>query len=164
MDEPETIVDIRDPEINVEELMQRIHRRLQHRRLEAQLKGLDCDAPVGPVVDAAGGFSVTADLQSGLREMSNVSESLFVAVSVRDQRLPLINDWVNRLKEAFHTLVVMYVNALAGRQTVFNRMTTSVISELVRRIQEEETRRATLESELANLRARLTQLESRRPQ
>lgn len=146
MNKSDSIMDIRDPEIDVEEIMKQIQTRIQERRLEMQLKGQD-DAPPNFASFIASVAPVGGDLQNHLQQMQQSGESIFVSVSVRDQHWPLLNSWINRLKEAFHTLVVIYVNSLAGRQAEFNRATLGAISEMTRRLEEVETRQRSLENE-----------------
>lgn len=152
----EQIVDIRDPEINVEEIMARIRARIRERRQEAEARGQDYDRLVDEAsLDGSKVFS--PDLLYELRQLCMNADAIGVSVSMRDRRLPLLNPVFFRLEKLLHRLAVKYVNMLAGRQIILNRSTAHVLSEVTRVLEEREARLQVLEKEVAELRQRLDQ-------
>lgn len=154
MAEPEQIIEIRDPEINVEEIMQRIRERVQQRREQAKSQGLDYDKLVDENLSGTSG-RLPPDLYYELQQLCTNADAIGVSVSVRDRRLPLLNPLALRIETLLHRLAVKYVNMLAGRQITLNRSSAYILAGLLRAVEERDVRLEALEKEVAELRARL---------
>lgn len=154
MTEPEDVIEIRDPEIDVEEIMNCIRERLAARQQQASAQGQDylrlVDAPT-----AAAAAPGLPELYGQLHQLRQSADSLRLSPVVTNWRLPLVNGPVSRLKNMLHSLVLMYVNTLAGRQIAVNRMLSQVLQQLAAVRQADAARIEALEKEVAELRQRL---------
>ncbi len=143
----EQIVEIRDPAVDVMQVMAQIRAML---------------AEHGPVMppdvpplgmkgdDGALAFHMT---------QANLSyDQVFVEMNVIRPNVPLLGGLLTRLKARAHELAVYYVNQHAGLQVNFNASVVQVLGLLAAR--EAEVR--ALRAELDALRARVAELESRR--
>lgn len=159
--EPEDVIDIRDPDINVEEIMERIRQRIRERRKQAQAQGLDYDRLTDGALGSPGGHRLPDDFYYDLHQARESAETIWVPLSVvGGGRYPqFLASLVNRLRGAAHQLVLYYVNMLAGRQIVFNRAAVSAVSGLAEAGEDAAQRLQRLEEEVASLRARLAALE-----
>lgn len=160
MESSDRIIEIRDPEINVEEIMERIRARIRERRRKAEAEGLDYDKLID---EATLGESklFTPDLLYELRQLCMNADAIGVSVSMRDRHLPLFNPLFFRLEKLLHRLAVKYVNMLAGRQITLNRSTAHLLMAMTRALEEREVRLEALEKEVAELRTRLERTEIR---
>jgi hypothetical protein len=143
----EQIIEIRDPAVDVTQVMAKIRAML---------------AAHGPVMppdlpplgmqgdDGALAFHMT---------QANLSyDQVFVEMNVMRPNVPLIGAWLARLKARAHELAVYYVNQHAGLQVNYNASVVQVLGLLAAR--EAEVR--ALRAELDALRKRVSELESRR--
>jgi hypothetical protein len=159
MPDVEQVIDIRDPEINVEEIMARIRERLRQRRTQASAQGLDYDRLVGDDRTVASG-TLSTDLYYDLHQLRTTAESIWVPSAMRDRHFPpLINSVLFRLENLFHRLALKYVNMLAGRQVVFNRAAVGVLTGTLRALEQNQARVETLEKQVSELRECLAKFE-----
>jgi len=100
-----------------------------------------------------------AEIKSSARR----THSLWVSVEVRDQKLPVLNDWFNRFKRAFHELIVIYVNQLAGKQTDINFSLSTSVQELATLVDKQRQRIAALEERVASLELKIKAEEATAP-
>ncbi len=159
MSDLESTVEIRNTEVNVGEIRQRIERRLQQRRAEALAQGLDYDHLTHEISspDSSGRFA--AEFRADLNYLHLSADSLFVSMAVRDEPVPLIRPLIRFIKEAFHSLTILYVNMLAGRQIAFNFAAAHMIDSLVRVLGEQDVRIQSLERKIAELERRQVETE-----
>lgn len=159
MSESKDTIEIRDPEIDIEEIMARIRQRIQERRSEAQAQGLDYDRLVD---DQAVNFRTSgrfdSDLYYDLHQVRTSADTIWVSLSVVDRQVPVVGSLLTRLRRELHSLVIYYVNMLAGRQVVFNRSVAGVLPALADALDESQERVAALEKEVADLRQRVEML------
>ncbi|MBM3128956.1 MAG: hypothetical protein FJ009_10105 [Chloroflexi bacterium] len=159
MSDVEQVIDIRDPEINVEEIMARIRERLRQRRAQASAQGLDYDRLVDDERVIASG-ALSADLYYDLHQLRTTAESIWVPSAMRDRHFPpLLNALLFRTENLFHRLALKYVNMLAGRQVVFNRAATSIVTSVLRQLEQDDAHIETLEKQVKELRERLAKIE-----
>lgn len=159
MSEVEQVIDIRDPEINVEEIMARIRERLRKRRAQASAQGLDYDHLVNDDKALQSG-TLSADLYYDLHQLRTTAESIWVPSAMRDRHFPpLINSVLFRTENLFHRLALKYVNMLAGRQVVFNRAAASIVTSILRQLEQDDARIKALEKQIQELRERLARVE-----
>lgn len=106
-----------------------------------------------------------AAVREALAALEDPLEDLAVQVSVRDERLPIGNSLWNRMKVPFHQLSALYVNDLAGRQTVINVGLADVLDELIDRLettaQERDREIEALKGEIARLNEQVARLSTR---
>lgn len=102
------------------------------------------------------------EFEAAVADVRNALGGLSVQVSIRDERLPVGNAFWNRIKAQFHALTVLYVNELAGRQTVINSRYVDALDALVLRLNAESEQRERqinmLELEVARLREQVARL------
>ena len=162
MADPGEVVDIREPEVNVEEIMARIRERVQQRRARAEAEGLAYDRLVdGDLAFDASGRRLGADFYYDLYQARQGADSIWVSLSViGNQRYPqMLGAFITRIHHAAHQLVLYYVNMLAGRQVNFNRAVIGAVSGLAEANESMAERMEALEKEVADLRERLAQFE-----
>ncbi len=159
--EPEDVIDIRDSDIDVEEIMERIRQRVRARRAQAQARGLDYDRLTDGSLEGGSSRFLSGDLYYDIYQVRESAETIWVTLSVvGEQRYPkFLVSLLNRLRHAAHQLVLYYVNMLAGRQIVFNRATASAVAGLAEAGESTAERLRGLEQEVATLRAHLAALE-----
>lgn len=154
-DEVTAAIDIRQPDVNVVEVMARIRARLQARRLEAQEKGLDFDRLPGHDELAARSGHLSGDFYYDLHQMRQGAEEIWVAMSLMgDERYPRwLGGVIRRVRHAAHQLVLYYVNMLAGRQVNFNRSAAGALAGMAETVEQMAARIEALEREVQTLRA-----------
>lgn len=161
MTELQDVIEINDPDIDVEDIMARIRERIQQRRAQAADQGLDYDR----LADQKGpAFRSTApsdsDLYYDLYQVRNSADSIWISLSVVGRSIPVIGGLVNRVRRALHNVVLYYVNMLAGRQVVFNRAVTGALQHIVDRLETTPSPESgSRDDELAELRQRVEALE-----
>jgi hypothetical protein len=156
--EDQHVIEIRDPEINVEEIMARIRERIRQRRAQANAQGLEYDGLVDRRAPLIAADQSDADLDYDLRQLQTNADAILISLAMRDRRIPLLNALFYRLEMLLHRLVLKYVNQMAGRQVVYNTAAANVISALARRLEQSETRAQKLEQEVRALRERVDAL------
>jgi hypothetical protein len=156
MTETEQIIEMRgDPEINVEEIMQRVRERVRQRRALAAEQGLDYDHLMDDRADAHPAGRLSADLYYDLHQLRTNVDAPMVSLAMRDRQFAIFNALLFRIERLLHRLVIKYSNVMAGRQVVFNRASVHVITELARALEEDGARIAELEKQVTDLRERL---------
>jgi phage shock protein A len=160
--EDKRVIEIRDSEINVEEIMNRIRERIRQRRAQASAQGLDYDRLVDARAPIVATGQSDADLNYDLRQLQTNADAIPVSLAMRDRHIPLLNFLIYRLEMLLHRLVLKYVNMLAGRQVVFNTAASNVLSALAQRLEQSEARAQQLEKEVSALRERVAELEQTR--
>lgn len=153
MSEVEQVIDIRDPEINVEEIMNRIRERIQQRRVAAKAHGLDYDRLVDDKANSSG--PLPTDLYYDLHQLRASVDGVWVTLAQRDRKFPIFNSIFFRIENLLHRLVVKYVNMLAGRQTAFNRESVNVLSGLAQGLEDYDLRLNALEKRIGSIEEQL---------
>lgn len=148
------VIEIPAPEVNEEDIIARIQKRIPQRRTEAEAQGLDYEHLVG---GKAMGFG--PGLYYDLYLACKRADTIEVPLSLVKSKEPVLGRLFTRLRLELHGLVLYYVNTLAGRQVVFNLAATSVLSQLMGELEEREDHVARLEAEAASLRQRVDTLE-----
>jgi hypothetical protein len=135
--------------IDAEAIMQQIRARIRARRAEAKARGLDFEAYADGLYPLSPDATLSRDLHEAVRRLGLGYDKVSVELALTETRLPLIGGLVQRVRAAFHALVLFYVNRLAARQIQVNEQATRALTALVR----------DLEAEVTDLRARLARLE-----
>lgn len=155
------VIEIRDSEIDVEDIMARIRERIRNRRDQADAQGLDYDRLTKEHTSYNTDGTLSTDFYYDLRQVRENADSIWVSLSVVERDIPLVGSLVTRARRMVHSLVLYYVNMLAGKQVVFNRSAASALSELASHSEGTGARIQELESEVEALRERIAALEDR---
>jgi len=151
---PEDVLSIRDPNIDVDALMAEIRAGLLRRRAQAEAQGMNFD-------DLARG-RYAAPL--GERFPHQVYETLYLASMLRDQTqvemlltsssVPVIGGLIQKVRAALHQVAMFYVNMAASKQISFNIDIVKALSELIQALDAEQHQK-----KIAALEARVAELE-----
>jgi hypothetical protein len=160
------IIEIRDPEIDVQEIMQRIRERVRKRaaqkKAEPWLPAFGSE--VADIDPAAGAF--TPKLYYTLRQAREQANRVWVDLLLTEtaiQRMPLLGGLWQRIRREAHNLVLFYVNILAANQAAFNNHVVRILSELVgkqEQLLDEEDALKQLREEIEALRTDLKELQA----
>lgn len=84
----------------------------------------------------------TYELIAGELERVAREESLQVDVVMTPSRIPVLGGLLTRIKRAFHSLVLFYVQRLAWKQTQINRLQVQAILFLLQTLADQEIQRS----------------------
>lgn len=160
------IIEIRDPEIDVQEIMQRIRERLRQRaaqeKAEPWLPNFGSEmADVDPSVRA-----FTPKVYYSLQQAREQANKIWVDLLLTEtatQRIPFLGGLWRRIRREAHNLVLFYVNILAANQATFNNHVVRILSELVgkqEKLLDQEDALKQLREEIEALRADLKELQA----
>ncbi|UCC62309.1 MAG: hypothetical protein JSV36_16245 [Anaerolineae bacterium] len=151
------IIEIRDPEINVESIMARIRENIRQRK-KTHPELFDLGLATFPVGEPSPDDVTDAGaLTFNLRQALITADEIGVMMSPVKSPLPVIGPLWAAFKRQMHGLVLYYVNTLAGKQIKFNRHVAHVLQRIVGQGAAEEI--VALRQEIKVLRARIEQLE-----
>jgi hypothetical protein len=125
--DPAALIEINDPEVDVDQIMERI--RADAQRLRAQ-HGDGSDLPTYRLASAG---AADADLDQHLRRAQATYDKLYVEMIVTRR------NWLSDfppfaiLRRALHGLILFYVNILASKQTLFNTPVIHALNRLAER-------------------------------
>lgn len=161
--EPKDVVEIRTPDVNVEEIMEKIRLRVQQRRAGALSQGFDYDRLTDSSSAHASGRQLRSDFRYDLNQARQSADSIWVSLSVvGNSRYPeVISSFVTRIRHSLHQLVIYYVNMLAGRQVNYNRATIDAVTGLAEAHEAAIERLDALEKEVSALREQLAQSQNK---
>ncbi|MDP2661765.1 MAG: hypothetical protein Q8R28_13640 [Dehalococcoidia bacterium] len=152
----ENIIEIRDADINVAELMARIRESLGKREpLAKEVDSLVFDPGLG------GSLSLEAGLKQSLQQVGLTYDKIYVGDQLRAP-----TTWKDRLVDSIrrplHQLVRFYADLLSSKQVTFNSATASALTNLSKQLQQEQKERETelgrLKGEIDELRQTIDQL------
>ncbi len=157
----ESIVQIDDPEIDVQTIMARIREGLVEHALDDEV-----EFPTFAVARARRGESLRfpKELYYHLEQANLNYDQIWVELSLVEKQMPLVGSFVNRFRRELHRLVVYYVNMLGERQVTMNDALVRTLNQLTDSLEGPDEVHATiaaLQGEVAELRARLERLEAR---
>jgi len=130
----------------VEQLLEQIQRHLDARQ----------GVSIGSAAVSGHGDRFSTTVYDALDEASVVMDSIHVQPALTPPHLPLIGGLWQKVRIQAHSLVVFYVNRLAGLQGVFNREAVAALTVLVRDL--DSGGRADSRGEIAALRAEVSAL------
>lgn len=102
------------------------------------------------------GAAFDAGFYEELHAANQDFDRLYVAPYLTPSRLPVLGGLWQRVRAAFHGLVIFYVNRLAEAQMRFNTHAVRVLNEIVRSVDQADTA-----DEVARLTRRVQMLEER---
>lgn len=160
------IIEIRDSEIDTQEIMQRIRERVRKRA--AQKKGEpwlpDFGSEIADIDPSARAF--TPKMYYTLRQAREQANRVWVDLLLTEtaiQRIPFLGGLWRRMRREAHNLVLFYVNILASNQAAFNNHVVRILSELVgkqEQLLDAENALKQLREEIQALRAELKELQA----
>lgn len=155
-DELENVFEIRDPEINVAEIMARIRENLAKRE------------PLVPEVDSLTfdpGLDGCVSPEEGLKQSLQQANLTWDKIYVGDQIRPsagLKQRVIHRVRRPLHDLVRFYVDILSAKQSSFNSAAVRSLNLLANKLERHEAARQNeieqLRNELAEMKRSLEQL------
>ena len=151
-EELDDIIEIRDPEVDVEEIMSRIRANIRARQASGQRAPALPDSGMSSLQNEGDG-----DLQYHLREARQAHDRIWVDLSLAPSpatQVPVLGRIWGLIREQAHRLVLYYLDKLASRQVGFNKHVVGALHELAA-----EKELLALREEVAELRQRLTALE-----
>ncbi len=157
LEEIASIIQIGDPEIDVQTIMTRIRAGLIEHALESEI-----EFPTFAVARAQRGevTRFSQDLYDQLEQANLNYDQIWVELSLIERQMPLIGPFVNRFKRELHRVVVYYVNMLGERQVTMNDALVRVLNQLVESLETPDPQVKALERRVAELEARLERLEA----
>jgi hypothetical protein len=159
LDAIEAVVQIDDPEIDVQTIMERIREGLVEHALDEEV-----EFPTFAVARARRGASprFTEELYYQLEQANLNYDEIWVELSLVEEQVPLVGAFVNRFKRELHQLVVFYVNLLGERQVTMNDALVRTLNRLVESLETgPEMATSDLAAEVAALRREVAALRSR---
>jgi hypothetical protein len=152
----DNLIEIRDPEIDVDEIMRVIRERIQRRRKEMGYPRKDFPtfgAAAFPGEPEAENYD--EDLYYHLRKANDVYSELDVSLMLSSSpttRMPVLGRlWENVRKEA-HNLVLFYLGKFAGKQVTVNRHLVSTLNRMALQLQQQQVQIRNLTQEIEQLR------------
>ena len=146
------ILEIADPALDVDAIAQRIQENLRAHSLKS--RDFPEFAVTPPLWDT--GSRLPESLYYDLAHAARAYQQTWVTLSPLTSKVPL---WA-RIRQAFHRLVLYYVNRLAEQQMVVNAAMLRALNRLVATLAKPDAEVAALQAEVASLRARVAQLEA----
>ena len=127
-DDVASVVQIDDPEIDVQTIMARIREGLVEHALDE-----DVAFPTFAVARARRGEGTRfpEELYYQLEQANLNYDQIWVELSMVEGQMPLMGRFVNRFKRELHRLVVYYVNMLGERQVTMNDALVRTLNQLV---------------------------------
>ena len=152
------IIEIREPEIDVEAIMAHIRANLATRDEEGQPVRFP-SFTMDPSHEREGNGPLSEELYYNLGQLNLNYDQIWVDSTLESRPVPVIEPLIRRLKHEFHNLSVYYVNLLAGKQVSFNAHATRIFNQMVKELERKEAEVDALRQEVDALRQRLARLE-----
>ncbi|MDO8691764.1 MAG: hypothetical protein Q7R39_17455, partial [Dehalococcoidia bacterium] len=127
-DDLEDIIEIRDPEINVAEIMARIRENLAKRDpSDPEIDSLVFDPGLGGFVSLEDG------LKQSLQQANLVWDKIYVGNQIRSA-VSFKDRVANPLRRPLHSLVRFYADILSSKQVAFNSAAVRVLNSLAQKL------------------------------
>ncbi len=152
----DNLIEIRDPNIDPDRIMEQIRERIRQRREELgypEQKFPVFGAVAYPGEPEEGDFD--ADLYYHLRRSNEVYNQASVEISLAPSpvtRLPVLGRLWALVRREAHNLVLFYVGGLARQQVAVNRHLVSTLNRMVVQLQEQQKELRALREEVERLR------------
>lgn len=117
-----------EPEVNIETIMQQIRQQIIAKRAAA--------APGGEAEIMVSGKRFPPAFYEHLYQARMAIEESTVPVFVSKSTVPLIGGLIDRVRAAFHQLVVYYVNQSAARQVAATNHLLKALDQLARELED----------------------------
>lgn len=152
---PETVLSIRDPQLDVDAIMVEIRAALMQRKAEAEARGVNFDDMAMGRYIVPGSDRFPMELHEALQQVSLLRDSTQVSLFVTPSSTPIIGGWIQRVRTALHQAIVFYVNMSAERQIAFNVEVSKTLNRLTaaldKQLAEKDAQIATLQKRIDDL-------------
>jgi len=139
---PDGLIEIHDPEVDVDQIMTQIRERVHRRREEAGYPRQDLLAfGAAAYPGELEGEGVDADLYYHLRKANDLYHQVSVDPLLAPSpasRLPILGRLWRRMRQEAHNLVLYYVGRQAGRQVMVNRHLVSTLNRMAVQLQRQQ--------------------------
>jgi len=152
----EEIIEIRDPAVDVEAVMNQIRANIRKRRMKAETGDLDLESFVGGL-NSGQITSFGHDTDHSLRRLSATYNKINVGLALTASQVPVLGPLWQKVRRSLHHLVLFYVNMAASKQVVFNKQVVYMFISLIKGLAEENER---MKAEVNTLQARVAALEA----
>lgn len=160
-DNLQNIIEIRDPDVDVVQIMKQIRENLAQRATIP-----DVDFPsfffTRYQIDADTPGYFDDETYYNLEQANLTFDQIWIDSNLILSTIPLLGQLINRIKQELHNLVIYYVNLMAGIQVTFNEHILRVVNSVVEKSSQDHTQSdiVKLQNRIVELEQRLTQLES----
>ena len=152
---PNDLIEIHDPDIDVEEIMKEIRERIRRRRQEMgypQQQFPTFGAAAYPGEPEAENYD--EDLYYHLRKSNDVYSELDVNLMLSPSpaiRMPILGPLWKKIRKEAHNLVLFYLGKFAGKQVTVNRHMVSTLNRMALELQQQQTQIKNLTHEIEKL-------------
>ena len=149
-----------DPDIDAEAIVRQIRENIHKQRAQAETQEPSYEAFVEGIYASQATPRFDRSLYDALRRMSIGYHKAGVGLLLAGSSIPLVAPLVQRVRAAFHRLVIYYVNELARQQVRFNEHVVRAMATLVKGLEGDPTpgKVEALRREVAQLRAEIERL------
>jgi len=144
-------------EVNVEEIMDRIRNYISERRTQQ-----DLESSLAGDISFQGNLS--AKIYESLARATRANKNAGLPLDVRSSPWPIVGPVIDSLRRSIHQLVLFYVNKSIANQVSINADVLKALGWLVADVESQQAAQAQIETmrgELANLRERPSELETK---
>jgi hypothetical protein len=158
IDVPDDLIEIDDPEIDVDDIMQEIRERIRRRR-----EAMGYPRKSFPAFGAAAypGEPETEDFDENLyyhlRKANDTYMTLVVEPVLSSSpatRIPILGRIWRQIRKEAHNLVLFYLGKLAGKQVLVNRHMVSTLNRMAAELQNQQAQVRELRREVKQLQER----------
>ena len=146
----EEIIEIRDPAVDVEAVMNQIRANIRKRRMKAETGDLDLESFAGGL-NSGQITSFGHDTDHSLCRLSATYNKINVGLALTASQVPVLGPLWQKVRRSLHHLVLFYVNMAASKQVVY------MFISLIKGLAEENER---MKAEVNTLQARVAALEA----
>ena len=152
-----------DSDIDAEAIVRQIRENIRKQRAQAETQELGYEALVEEIYASQATPRFDRSLYDALRRMSIGYDKPGVGLLLTGSSIPLVAPLVQRVRAAYHRLVIYYVNELARQQVRFNEYVVRAMATLVKGLEGDPIpgEVEALRRELAQLRAEIERLKGK---
>jgi hypothetical protein len=151
-----------DPDMDAEAIMRQIRKDIRKQRAQAETQGPGYEA----FVEEISTTRFDRSLYDALRRMSIGYDKAGVGLLLAGSSIPLVAPLVQRVRAAYHRLIIYYVNELARQQVRFNGHVVQAMATLIKGLEEDPIpgQVEALRREVSRLRAEIERLKPKAEQ
>ncbi len=154
----DSVLSIRDPQLDVDAIMAEIRAALMQRRIDAEARGIDFDDIAMGRYNVPGSDRFPMELHEALQQASLLRDGSQVSLFVTPASVPIIGGLLQRIRTALHQAIIFYVNMSAERQIAFNVEVSRALNRLTASL---DKQLAEKDAQIAALQARIDAMEQR---
>ena len=153
---PESVLSIRDPQLDVDAIMAEIRASLMQRRADAESRGINYEEIAMGRYTVPGSQRFPVELHEALQQASLLRDSTQVSLFVTPSSIPIVGGLIQRIRTALHQAIIFYVNMSAQRQIAFNVEASKALNRLTGSLDKQLAER---DAQIAALQKRIDELE-----